>query len=770
MKRILAIALVLCLLFTGCRSNQPEQKANNPKTSASDTEDNQNQKEQKGTPIPTGAAESDKISLLKLDSEWSQKNLGKRLPVEYIPRDYIARVPEYRIEKDLSNVENIDQFSGFTKEQRKILAENGFLVLPTQSTKMHYVYDTNEYDGVSSFITSDTVLHLYHQFYDKSLIHIETEYLYDKLALLTKQMLEKSILLLEQLTDPDLKELQKKNIVYFLTARMLMLDTEEIGVELDSTLTELAKQEYILAKEAKEITKSPLIQRDLDYTMFTVRGHYTKSQELERFFRTMMWFGIFPSELSDQKGVMNKEHVLQALLVTYTTFAKASEVSDAQLWSEIYLPTAQYVGLSDDIDVFTMNNLRKAVYGENEDPNIYNDEEYSDKLREAVKALPEPRIQGKTIETSQVTGKQFRYMGQRYILDSDILQDLVEPIYRPLPSALDVMGILGSNVAEELQLKVYKPQDSWPKYIQNYTGWKDTVKGFSASDWSSNLYTGWLWTLQDALKEFEPNSGMPYFMTTKAWKYKTLNTALGSYAELKHDTVLYGKQAMAEMGGPQDFGDYHYVEPNVELYHKLYFLTESTVSYLEKQGMINQKLLEGASEYKELLQLLITCSIKELQNEPLTEAEYQCLLRYGGTMENISNRFLNGIMNDDYPNIELSDMLVSDVASSPGAYLSLGTGYFDDIYVVIPINGKLYLTRGSVYSSYEFVSNERLTDEKWWELQGITINRSEYGDYPVLGEPSEALPTQPDWVKAFKSDSNQVRTKTVEVDWDNLAE
>ena len=75
------------------------------------------------------------------------------------------------------------------------------------------------------------------------------------------------------------------------------------------------------------------------------------------------------------------------------------------------------------------------------------------------------------------------------------------------------------------------------------------------------------------------------------------------------------------------------------------------------------------------------------------------------------------------------------------------------------------MTRGAVYSSYEFVSGERLTDENWWKLQGITIIHSDYADYPEIGEPSKDLPSQPDWVKSFKSDHNEVRTKSLEVDW-----
>lgn len=769
MKKIAVLFLCLCLVFTGCQGNKTKNQAGDTITKHIGVEESDTKEEGQITDIPASVGGENGSAMLKLDLNWASVDTFQPEKAAYTKPEFEAKVPSYQIAGDLSNIENIDQFSGFTKDQIKLLVNNGFVVLPTKSTKMHYTYDSNEYSGVPNFITADTVLHLYHQFYDKSLIHIESAFLYQDLELMTQQMLEKSIRLWEQLEDEQLKELQRSNVVYFLVARMLLLQTPEPPVKVEQKLAELARQEYKLCMEASGISQSPLLLSDLDYSQFTVRGHYTRTEELGRFFRTMMWFGTFPYALY-QKGDYQYDNVLRSLLITYTTFAESEQVCDAELWSNIFLPTSSYVGASDDIDVFTLNRLRREVFGEEENPENFNDKAYAASLEKAVRALPEPRIQGKTVSTTMQTEKQFRFMGQRYILDSDILQDLVVPILRPLPSGLDVMGVLGSELAEQLQFEVYKPQDTWPEYTPNYKAWKDKVAGMQPQDWSSNLYSGWLWTLTDALKEYAPNSGMPFFMTTQAWKNKALNTALASYTELKHDTVLYGKQAMAEMGGPVEYADYHYVEPQPELYSKLYYLTDYTVSVLEERNMLNESLLEGANRYKELLQLLVTCSRKELRNEPLTEEENSSLLRYGGSLENISGSFLSAIVDEDYPNIEISDMLVSDISSSDGFYLSLGTGYFDDIYVAAPMNGKLYLCRGSVYSHYEFSSTQRLTDEEWWKWNGITVMHYDFADFPEIGEPSKELPLQPEWTKTFKSNQNNVTIKPLEVDWDNLNE
>jgi hypothetical protein len=608
---------------------------------------------------------------------------------------------------------------------------------------------------------------MYHQFFDKSLMSIEANYLYSDLELMTRQMLDKSIVLLQQLEDAELKALQEKNIVYFLVARMLMQQTTDITVEISDGLYDIAKSEYELLQAAEGFIESPLFKVKFDYSQFTVRGHYTRSEELSRYFRTMMWFGTAPLEFINEENEIQYNNVIQALLISYMTFADSEVTCDAELWTNIYQPTSQYVGLSDDINVFAMNGLRISVYGGKQDPNLFNDEPYHAALTTAVKALPQPRIQGKFISLSAPTGLQFRFMGQRYILDSYVLQNLMEPILRPIPSALDIMGVMGSNLAEDLLFNVYKPQDTWPEYPINYQKMEEEVSGYNSDIWQENLYNGWLWSLQELLQDYKANSGMPFFMTTDAWRNKSLNTALGSYTELKHDTVLYGKQAAAEMGGPIEYADQHYVEPNIPLYSKLLYLTDFTVSVLGELDMMNDNLAQGVNDYKEFLNLLIDCSKKELRNEPLTQEESKQLLRCGGTMEYIMTNFQRGVTND-FETIDITDMLVTDITTAPGAYLSLGTGYFDDIYVVVPVNNKLYLSRGSVYSFYEFTSDKRLTDEEWWALQGINVVHEDYGDFAQYGEMSEDLPEQPAWISSFKADSNDVIIESLEAIMSNV--
>ena len=104
--------------------------------------------------------------------------------------------------------------------------------------------------------------------------------------------------------------------------------------------------------------------------------------------------------------------------------------------------------------------------------------------------------------------------------------------------------------------------------------------------------------------------GYPTFMTNQAWADKNLSTFLGSWTELRHDTILYVKQVYAEMGGggpPASVDDRGYVEPNPYLYAKLAALTKMTKDGLDGRGLLSDKNRDNLSIDKKQF---IKCYIK----------------------------------------------------------------------------------------------------------------------------------------------------------------
>src|SRR5919108_6162840 len=104
-----------------------------------------------------------------------------------------------------------------------------------------------------------------------------------------------------------------------------------------------------------------------------------------------------------------------------------------------------------------------------------------------------------------------------------------------------------------------------PEYAVKSGEMVSWLGGLSQSEWTETAYNGWLYTLRPLLTP--PGEGYPLFMQSTAWQDKQLNTALGSWAELKHDTILYAKQPYGGLGGcgwpspPAPIVAQGYVEP-----------------------------------------------------------------------------------------------------------------------------------------------------------------------------------------------------------------
>lgn len=636
--------------------------------------------------------------------------------VPYEPIEFDTMVKPYKVESDLSNIENLEIFGEFSKEQLDLLVKNNFVVNPTKEEQLFYIYEDNEYKDIPSFITTDSILQVYHIFYDYALRTLENDKLLGLVEEMTDKMLRNSIAIYDELENKEIKKIQLKNIAYFATAQLALEKELLAGVPEEAKI--LALEEIEKIKDHGGFQRSTLFPFDLDYSQFTVRGHYTRSDDLARYFRTMMWYGQGPFPLYFANGERNTEGTIQALLITSSLY---SDKESYKNWENIYEPTNFFVGSSDDLSIYQYGELLYGVYGKDSDLNKLNDKKKLDEVYKEAESLAEPRIQGKYTSVSTPVGKQFRLMGQRYVMDADIIQDLVEPIIRPVPSGLDVMAVLGSERAKEIQLNEEINQ-YWKDYPKELEKLKVKFGKLPEKQWMSNMYQGWLWTLLGFTKPF--GQGYPSFMTNKAWIDKDLNTALGSWSELKHDTILYGKQSGAEMGGEAYKEVVGYVEPNIEVYEKLLWLTKFSRKNLSARGLDIVGIDNKMEDFEKLLQFLIDCSVKELKNEKLTSEEYDYIQYYGGNLERLTASFAGDYLRwfEITSETDKNMAVIADFHTiapnqySEGGYMEAGVGSAYEIYVLVPIGDKLYLTRGAVFSYHEFIADERLTDEKWQEM------------------------------------------------------
>ncbi|NLE46040.1 MAG: DUF3160 domain-containing protein, partial [Chloroflexi bacterium] len=276
----------------------------------------------------------------------------------------------------------------------------------------------------------------------------------------------------------------------------------------------------------------------------------------------------------------------------------------------------------------------------------------------------------------------------------------------------------------------------YENYPEQMTKVQGEISALGMDSWTQNLYWTWLYALRPLLDV--KGDQYPAFMRTQAWARKDLQTALGSWTELKHDTILYAKQSMAEMGGGMPPEPPHgWVEPNPEAYARLLGLTRMTRDGLDSRGLMTENTQTNLMRLDNLLTFLVDISQRELSGAALTRDDYDRINVYGGELEALTLSAADA-EGDGSPYFEEEEQaaLIADVATDPnGYYLEEAIGPIFEIYVVVPDGlGGEHLAMGGVFSYHEFVSTERLTDEAWREMI-------------AQGE----APAQPEWTATFTS-------------------
>ncbi|MBD5477677.1 MAG: DUF3160 domain-containing protein [Lachnospiraceae bacterium] len=640
-------------------------------------------------------------------------------------------VEPYTVASDLSNVENLGQFY-FGEGLAAKLAQNGFVVCGGGGSEFFEIYEANRYNQIPNFVTVDSMMHTYHLYFAYLLKNIERSYLSDSLAQLSKRMLAASIAQYEALEGTEWEHAAKRNVAFFTVGAKLLDDSTVV----EDYVADIVNYELDHINSAEGIDVSEISEIYEDYSQYVPRGYYEGDEKLEQYFRAMMWYGRMHF-LQD-----NEDMDRSALLMTR---AVAGDSEAYALWESIYAVTSFFAGASDDSGVCEYAPLIVEAYGDASTKDLIGNEEAFADFHARTAALAPPQINSIPIAdgTDNVISG-FRFMGQRFTIDAAIMQRLIDSNVedRMLPDVLDVPAALGSDTA--LQILEENGSTAYAGYMDNMNLLREALGQENPELWSASLYAGWLHTLRPLLTV--KGEGYPMFMQSEEWLKKDLECFAGSFTELKHDTVLYAKQVMAEMGGGEDMEiiDFRgYVEPEPEVYARFADLADATRQGLKTYNMLTADDEENLKRLSEMAERLKEISNKELLDETLTDEEYRFIEDYGGNLEHFWYESVKDsgdyVFPDEYPSA-----LVVDIATDPnGSVLEVATGNPSQIYVVVKVDGKLRIATGSVYSFYQFTWSDRLTDTKWRIMMGFQVNEEGYynQDAPI---------ERPDWTGSYR--------------------
>jgi hypothetical protein len=666
------------------------------------------------------------------------------------------------IAPDLSNVRNPFLLSEVQKEH---LAKDGVVVSPGSEREFFTLYEMARYSNVPIFVTSDSLLHAYHLLFDKVLRTAEVEHFIPLLRDLNAAILARTDEIHRSLEGSGWEEAARRTVA-FVGVAAILLDPD---VQVPAYAADLVEEQVALIEKASEIAPSPVLptlEHGEDYTQYKPRGHYTKSDQLRAYFKSMMWYGRMTFRLKTENPDAGRAETRSALLLAHALRTATVNGEPAlESWSDLYTPTVFFVGRSDDLTVLQYGEVIDHIYGESVSLDTLTDEALLDAFIEEANKLPPPRILGIVIaawEDVEEETKGLRFMGQRFVPDAFIFRQLIyrnvgqaaPPDRRGLPNGLDIPAAMGSA-------RAYQHLDAMGETdYAGYDAQMDKVRiwlsGLTVEEWTETLYNSWLYAFQPLLDV--PGNGYPAFMTSMAWVDKQLNTVMGSFAELKHDTILYAKQVYAELGGgpppPPPAPPRGYVEPVPEFYARLAALTEMTRVGLAKRGLLVEQDEASLERLGELVRSFQTMAEKELRGEPLTEQEHETIRFYGGELEHLTMASADtpGESEDGaaqvMPEEEPQAAVIADVATDPDpdgdgmpnpVVLELGVGRIDHLHAVVPLieeDGSITLqvAKGGVFSYYEFEwpADDRLSDEQWREMLD-----------------ADEAPPRPTWIGSF---------------------
>jgi hypothetical protein len=655
---------------------------------------------------------------------------------------FAAKIPQSNFP---AYFDSINHYYSLTPYETALLKNNEFVVSSRLSkpTFIGALADIYNHD-LPVYVSSDAILHAIHMSYDAILMDVERQCLSPWLDTLLMQMHAQVPVLASRYASNNAMSTALKDLDVYLTVprKLLGKSINPVFPENASTITTLLQDIQALAP--KDVQLFSLSSRSYDFSQFTVRGHYTTDQTLSQYFQAMMWLGRTEIYLISPKQAIppvpdsdiQRQTILAALTTEAITSANAKRLLDT-LDAVIQF----FVGESDNV---TCKNIQDLMRGNSiQQASALLDTTVWKKFQDTLIQKPYTfqRIVSQILWSDPLSPDQvqpasaFLLLGQRFIIDSyitgNVVYDRIKKM-RMLPSPLDVLFALGNDAAAQLldsQLHLYS-------YAPNLAALRFLVDSYDNSFWTSTIYNGW----QNCIRGLNPpaaRDSLPVFMRTAAWWQQKMNTQLASWAELRHDNLLYAKQSYS-IGVICSFPE-SYVEPIPEFYSRIKTLAGIASAFFNRMNMGQpsfyfQNLAANADTLRAIAQ-------KNLTHTPTTQQEQLFLKRMLIQPDGMCGASYTGWYPQMYYTgrlgFEKYDALIADIHTAPtdasgnfvGWVLHVGTGKIDMMVLnATTTDGRSMSYIGPVYRYYEYVSTnfKRLTDEEWQAM----------GDNPPIERPA----------------------------------
>jgi hypothetical protein len=661
------------------------------------------------------SADVERLSALDADGLEREYPMAHAPALAYTPRnaEFMDRVQASALALNEGELSRLDQ--------------NGFVVSSRQSFPTFLRgYAAIYMEHLPVFVSADALLDALHRSYDAILSDIEQQVLIPTLEELLRGMLGR-------IQSSGASSQTQADARLYLEVALGLLDPEGFRP------TSAAASEIVgKARAAQGLQTITLfgVGRDEDFSQFVPRGHYTDAP-LSDYFRAMMWLGRVDLRLIETMSdgtVTFRRAQYEAMLALNALLDEGA----VERWRSIDGVVRAFVGESDSMTVPEVSSLIADLGGPEAartasdesvvaaiDAGGYGEQQIASHLM----------VNDGTVKTLPLN-RSFLLFGQRYVADSHVFSESVYDRIdlRMMPSPLDAaFAALGNNQALRLNADV-RTFDELPGALGSM---RRLIDDHDAGFWDANLYNLWssaLRSLSPAPDSSDPAAlGLPAVAGTEAWGRRLLNAQLGSWAQLRHDTLLYAKQSYTGIPGCE-FPD-AYVEPNPQFFQAIERYAErgaELVALLPEAAFLRESLDRYFGALGSTARTLGEMAEQQRTGTPFSEAQL-AFINDAVRIEEVSQvcttvEVPDGWYADLFYRPEASieeDLTIADVHTQPadelgnivGRVLHVGTGYPRLLTMTVDtcVGPRAYT--GMSYAYHELVTEDfvRLTDERWRE-------------------------------------------------------
>ena len=625
------------------------------------------------------------------------------------------------------------------EDEKAALGTNGFVISERKRfPTFGYGYLSIYSDDLPVYVSADSMLYAVHSSFDDILKAIEESVLRTKLA----KLLDRMRSALAGGAGSGLSPRARADADVYLSVAASLLAGRFDGPTAGGDAA-AAGMLYSNAAKASDPTTVKIfgVARNIDFSQFKPRGHYTKSEKLKTYFQAMMWLGRIDLRLLETMPDSTQVFRRNQLEAAYVLRALMDEAALAE-WRQIDATIGGFVGEPDNMTLPQLDRLLADLKIDSPSqlaglPDATIAQAIVDGAYGAQRISSHIMVNGLGSGTMPLSST-FLLLGQRYVLDSHVFSNVVYDrvkhgaVPRMMPNPLDVAFAAFRN---DQAGQLLGPELERYDYASDLASMRVLAEAHPQTYWEANLYNEWL----SMLRTLSPTSdvaspsavGLPRVTGTEAWGRRLLSAQLASWAELRHNTILYVKQSYTSEASCE-YPD-AYVDPYPELFTKLAAFAARGSTLMAELELPDDLLVQAVATYFERVRRVAATLGAMAKNQRtgaphtaeqlafINELNFRPSGGCGGGPPRLNGWYAKLFF--DVSAATESNPIVADVHTQPtdesgavvGRILHVGTGTPRTMVVTVESCSGPRAYVGLVSSYHERITEdfERLTDESW---------------------------------------------------------